>query len=65
MKATELRDMKIEDLEAQLQDLTKKLFELRCQNVTEKLEDCRSISNIRKDIARVKTIINENKLKAE
>ena len=62
MKTSELRGMKAEDLQTKLGDLQKKLFELRCQHVTEKLENCHAMSNCRKDIAKVKTIINEMKV---
>lgn len=65
MKATELRDMKPEDLQAKLNEVQRKLFEIRTQSVTENLEDKFAISKCRKDIARVKTIIRENQLKAQ
>ena len=65
MKATELRDMKPEDLQAKLNEVQRKLFEIRTQSVTENLEDKFAISKCRKDIARVKTIIRETQLKAQ
>lgn len=65
MKATEIREMKTEDLQGRLKEAQKKLFELRAQKVTENLEDKHAVSKCRKDIARLKTIIRENELKAQ
>ncbi|MFI4913032.1 MAG: 50S ribosomal protein L29 [Sedimentisphaeraceae bacterium JB056] len=65
MKATEIRELKTEDLQGRLKEAQKKLFELRAQKVTENLEDKHAVSKCRKDIARLKTIIRENELKAQ
>ncbi|ARN57657.1 50S ribosomal protein L29 [Sedimentisphaera salicampi] len=65
MKASELRELKTEDLPSKLKEFQKKLYELRMQSVTENLEDKYAISKCRKDIARVKTIIRKNQLKAQ
>ncbi|AQQ09423.1 50S ribosomal protein L29 [Sedimentisphaera cyanobacteriorum] len=65
MKASELRELKKEDLPSKLKEFQKKLYELRMQSVTENLEDKYAISKCRKDIARVKTLIRENQLKAQ
>jgi large subunit ribosomal protein L29 len=61
MKPSEIREMKQEDLQVKLQETQRKLFELRCQNVTEKNENSHAIKNCRKDIARMKTILNEKR----
>jgi large subunit ribosomal protein L29 len=65
MKASDIRELKTEDLRGRLKDTQKKLFELRSQKVTENLEDKHAVSKCRKDIARLKTIIRENELKAQ
>ncbi len=65
MKASEIRELKAEDLKVRLKETQKKLFELRAQKVTENLEDSFAVSKCRKDIARLKTIIKENELKAQ
>jgi large subunit ribosomal protein L29 len=65
MKASEIRELKTEDLQGRLKEAQKKLFELRAQKVTENLEDKHAVSKCRKDIARLKTIIRENELKAQ
>jgi len=64
MKASEIRELKTDDLQGHLKDAQKKLFELRSQRVTENLEDKYAVSKCRKEVARLKTIIRENELKA-
>ena len=59
MKATEVRAMSVEDLEKKLADLKKDLFNLRLQNATNQLDNPSKINDVKKDIARVKTIIHE------
>ena len=59
MKATEVRAMSVEDLEKKLADLKKDLFNLRLQNATNQLDNPNKIGYVKKDIARVKTIIRE------
>ncbi len=59
MKATEVRAMSVADLEKKLADLKKDLFNLRLQNATNQLENPSRINDVKKDIARVKTIIRE------
>ena len=59
MKATEVRAMSAEDLEKKLADLKKDLFNLRLQNATNQLDKPNKIGDVKKDIARVKTIIRE------
>ncbi len=59
MKANEVRKMSSSELEAKLVDLKKDLFTLRMQHATNQLENPVRISLVRKDIARVQTIIRE------
>jgi len=61
MKAGNYREMSAEELADKLEQLQKQLFELRSQAVTETLENSKTILNIRRDIARIKTIMSENK----
>jgi large subunit ribosomal protein L29 len=58
VKARQLREMTQDELETALEDLEKRLFELRSQAVTEKLENSKAIINARRDIARVKTVLH-------
>ena len=62
MKANELRDKSTEELQAQLVSLKKDLFFLRMQHATNQLDNPLKIQTVKKDIARVKTIIREKQL---
>ncbi len=64
MKITEIRELRPEELGDRLEDMQKQLFALRSQSVTEKLENTNAVKNVRRDIARIKTIIRENELKS-
>ena len=59
MKAVEIRKMSTADLEAKLAELKKDLFTLRMQHATNQLDNPMQIANVKKDIARIKTIIRE------
>jgi large subunit ribosomal protein L29 len=59
MKAKELRDMSTEDLKRKEQDLREDYFKLRFQHGIRQLENPSRLAELRKDIARVQTIINE------
>ena len=62
MKANEVRKMSGEELQTKLQDLKKDLFNLRLQHATNQLDNPIKIAQVKKDIARVKTIIREQQL---
>lgn len=59
MKASELREKSVEELQTQLQDLYKDQFNYRMQNGSGQLGQVHLVGAVRKDIARVKTIITE------
>lgn len=63
MKAKELRDFANDELENKLSDLKDELFSLRFQSVTGQLSNYMKIKEVKHNIARVKTILNENYLK--
>lgn len=58
-KGNELRGKSVADLQTQLKDLYKDQFNFRMQKSTGQLGQTHLITNVRKDIARVKTIITE------
>ena len=60
MKARQYREMSSEELQAKLEELQRHLFDLRAQAVTEKLENSKAVINVRRDIARIKTIMNQS-----
>ena len=62
MKANEVRKMSAAELEKKLVELKKDLFNLRLQHATNQLESPVRIAEVKKDIARVKTIIREQQL---
>lgn len=62
MKANALRDMTDVELNQKLADSKSELFNLRFQLATGQLENPLRIRNVRKDIARVKTIIREREI---
>ena len=59
MKAKELRAMSVADLEAKVSELKKDLFFLLMQHATNQLDNPVKIAAVKKDIARIKTIIRE------
>ena len=59
MKAKELKNLSVEELNKKLADLKKDLFMLRMQHATNQLDNPMQLSAVKKDIARVKTIIRE------
>ena len=59
MKAKEIRNMTTEELEAKVAELKKDLFFLRMQHATNQLDNPVKIATVKKDIARIKTIIRE------
>lgn len=61
MKAQQYREMSPDELSNKLEELERHLFDLRSQAVTEKLENSRAVTNVRRDIARVKTIMRQSK----
>jgi large subunit ribosomal protein L29 len=62
MKANEIRGMSATELDERLVELKKDLFMLRMQHATNHLDNPIKISAVRRDIARVKTIIREKQL---
>ncbi|MBQ6517008.1 50S ribosomal protein L29 [bacterium] len=59
MKIKEIREKTIEELKKEVVDLKKKLLDLRFSKTSNKLEDTASISNTKRDIARIRTVITE------
>ena len=64
MKANELRDMSAAELTKKLAELKEELFNLRFQHAINQLDNPKRLSDVKKDIARVKTQIRANELKS-
>ena len=65
MLAREVRSMKTEDIEERLGDARKELFGLRRDKASGRLDDHNRIQVVRRDIARLRTILRERELSAE
>ena len=59
MKTTDIRKMSAEELNAKLKELKSELFNLRFQHAINQLENPHRIADVKKDIARVMTILRE------
>jgi len=59
MKVKELREMTSEELEQQIRETQKELFNLRLQQVSGQLENPARVKELRRSLARIKTIQNE------
>lgn len=62
MKAKELRNKSVDELNKSVGDLKTELFNLRFQLATGELENPMRINKVKKDIARIKTVIREREL---
>lgn len=64
MKASDIREMSLEEMDAQLRTLKEELFNLRFQLAANQLENTARLKAVKKDIARVKTCIRAAQTKA-
>lgn len=65
MKARELRELGNDELLRRQEELQDQLFKLRAQHAIGQLENTMKLRNIRKDLARIKTILKERQLGKE
>ncbi len=65
MKISEVRDMSVTDLNKKLTELKDELFNLRFQHAVNQLEDPMRLKVVKKDIARIKTVLREIELSGE
>ena len=59
MKPDEIREMSVEDLKAKIDELTRERFNLRFRSATESIENPMRFRILRRDIARMQTILRE------
>lgn len=59
MKANEIKDMTVDELNSKLAELKQELFNLRFQHAVNQLENLKRLQAVKKDIARVKTFIRK------
>jgi len=62
MKASDIREQTAEELETKLNDIKKDLFNLKFQKAIGQVENTQAIGNLKRDIARVETLIREKEL---
>ena len=62
MKAKDFREMTPDDLKKEIDGITKALFDLRFKKVTDVVENPAEFKRLRRDLARVKTILREKEL---
>ena len=64
MRANDVRELSVEDMKARIAQLEEERFRLNFRSATEPLEDPLRLRGIRKDIARLKTILRERELES-
>jgi large subunit ribosomal protein L29 len=64
MKISEIRELNMDELNGKVMDMSEELFKLQFQNGIRQLENTAKLKDIRKSIARVKTVISEKKAHA-
>jgi large subunit ribosomal protein L29 len=62
MKASEIRELGFEEIRQRLRELTEEQFNLRFQHATDQLENAMRLRHVKRDIARMKTVLRELKL---
>ena len=65
MKAAELRELTVEELQTKLTELKEELFNLRFQLAVNQLDNSNRIGAVKKDIARVSTVIRQREIAGE
>ncbi len=62
MKASKVREMGVEELKTQEKDLQEQLFRLRVQKSIGQLDNAIKLREVRRDVARVKTVLREKQV---
>ncbi len=65
MKATEIREMTVEEMDSKLVSLKEELFNLRFQLAVNQLDNTAKVKAVKRDIARIKTCLREAELAAK
>ena len=63
MKASEIRDLSVEEMNEKLAGLKEELFALRFQLAVNQLDNTARLKAVKKDIARIKTVLRESEIK--
>ena len=62
MKPSEIREWSSDEIRQKIDELTEELFNLRFQHATDQLENPMRVGHVRRDIARMKTVVKEREL---
>lgn len=62
MKASEIRELSVDELELKVKELKEELFQLRFQHAINQLDNPMRLKAVKKDIARIKTILRQREL---
>lgn len=62
MKASEIRELSSDEIRQKLDESTEELFNLRFQHATDQLENPMRLGHVKRDIARMKTVVKEREL---
>ncbi|HQL91014.1 MAG TPA: 50S ribosomal protein L29 [Syntrophales bacterium] len=62
MKSKEIRDLSLDELRVKQRDLTEELFKLKIRQATGQLDSPAALRNVRRDIARIKTVMKQKEL---
>ena len=65
MRAAELRDLSVDELQTRLAEVKEELFNLRFQNATGQLDNYKRLGDLRRDVARIKTVLRQRELSGD
>jgi large subunit ribosomal protein L29 len=65
LKGKELRELSVDDLQTRLGEVKEELFNLRFQNATGQLDNYKRLGELRRDVARLKTVLRERELSGD
>lgn len=65
MKSSEVRDLSVDELQTRLAEVKEELFNLRFQNATGQLDNYKRLGELRRDVARIKTILRQRELSGD
>ncbi len=65
MRAAEVRDLSVDELQTRLAEVKEELFNLRFQNATGQLDNYKRLGELRRDVARIKTVLRERELSGD
>lgn len=65
MRAAEVRDLSVDELQTRLGEVKEELFNLRFQNATGQLDNYKRLGELRRDVARIKTVLRQRELSGD